>query len=730
MALFTHSLDHLLAELERLDLLVRIQVWRARQLHAGDNGLSPYYISEGEVDALLAQVVGRPLWADVPLSDNVYQTVQTAIAKIHTQIDARKMENKAAGRPLRLDLLSEQFNLLPVDVDILLLCLAPELDLRYLRLYAYLQDDLNLKLPTVDLALNLICPDIEAKAVALQRFQRDAPLIHYQILRLVPTPSYATAPLLAQSFQLNERIRRFLLEDDSLDEALADYVAVVDTRALSGNLPLQTEGAVFHPVVPLKNDTEEKLLILARQTPQQVFYFQGAAHTGRQQMALALGRELGRQLVVVNGRYLQQTEPEAFTNLARLADREARLQNAILYWSDFDGLMLPEKSRQQAALIEMLVNRPDLTILAGADAWHPGARLGTVPSAVIPFTLPAASERATLWASHLNGETEQIDLAQLVAQFRLGDGQIRDAILTAFALARWRDPAKIELKTADLVAASRLHSNQQLAALAQKITPHYHWEDIVLPAEQLNQLRRMCDQFKYRAQVLETWGFEQKLALGKGLNALFSGPPGTGKTMAADIMATELGLDLYKIDLATVVSKYIGETEKNLAHIFSEAETSNAILFFDEADALFGKRTEVKDAHDRYANLEISYLLQRMDEYEGVVILATNLRQNIDRAFLRRLHFIIEFPFPSVDDRRRIWQQIWPAAAPLDEQVDLDLLADKLEISGGHIRNIALAAAFLAAADNSVICKHHLAEAAESEYKKIGKLLDTVKLAP
>ena len=193
---------------------------------------------------------------------------------------------------------------------------------------------------------------------------------------------------------------------------------------------------------------------------------------------------------------------------------------------------------------------------------------------------------------------------------------------------------------------------------------------------------------KYRASVYDEWGFDRKLALGKGLNVLFAGPSGTGKTMAAEIIAGELGLDLYKIDLSTVVSKYIGETEKNLARIFAEAETSNAILFFDEADALFGKRSEVRDAHDRYANIEISYLLQKMEEYEGVVILATNLRKNMDDAFVRRMHFTVEFPFPAEHDRRRIWERIWPDVTPRSPDLDLDFMARRFEIAGGNIRNV------------------------------------------
>jgi SpoVK/Ycf46/Vps4 family AAA+-type ATPase len=238
----------------------------------------------------------------------------------------------------------------------------------------------------------------------------------------------------------------------------------------------------------------------------------------------------------------------------------------------------------------------------------------------------------------------------------------------------------------------------------------------------LAQLREICDYVKYRPVVFEKWGFDRKISMGKGLNVLFCGPSGTGKTMAAEIMSRELGFDLYKIDLSTLISKYIGETEKNLSRIFREAESSNAILFFDEADALFGKRSEVRDSHDRYANIEISYLLQKMEAYDGMVILATNLRKNMDDAFVRRMHFAVEFPFPGYPERRRIWQQIWPSELPQGTDLDLDVMAHQLEVAGGNIRNIALAAAFLAAADGQVVRMDHIAHAARREYQKMGKI--------
>ena len=248
------------------------------------------------------------------------------------------------------------------------------------------------------------------------------------------------------------------------------------------------------------------------------------------------------------------------------------------------------------------------------------------------------------------------DLNGLASKFRFTGGQIKDAISTAGEIAKAENPDFPVLSAETLYEGCKARSNQRLSSLAVKINPHYRWEDIVLPKDTMEQLKEVCGFIKYRGTVYSDWGFEKKLSLGKGLNVLFSGPSGTGKTMAAEILAREIKLDLYKIDLSSIVSKYIGETEKNLNKIFKEAETSNSILFFDEADALFGKRSEVKDAHDRYANIETAYLLQKMEEHEGTVILASNFRKNMDDAFLRRLHFTIEFPLPDEKSREVIWR--------------------------------------------------------------------------
>jgi SpoVK/Ycf46/Vps4 family AAA+-type ATPase len=277
---------------------------------------------------------------------------------------------------------------------------------------------------------------------------------------------------------------------------------------------------------------------------------------------------------------------------------------------------------------------------------------------------------------------------------------------------------------ADLEEACRRQSGQRFGSFARKVTARPAWDDLVLPGDRVQWLRVLCDHARHRGTVFDRWGFDRKLPSGKGLGLLFTGAPGTGKTLAASVIATELGLELYQIDLASVVSKWIGETEKHLGRIFDEAERGHSVLLFDEADALFGKRSEVHDAHDRYANLETSYLLQRMEAHEGIVILASNFRRNLDEAFVRRLRFIVEFPLPDERERLRIWERIWPADAPRAPDLDLGTLARRFELTGAHIRNIALAAAFLAAADDQPIAQRHVLHAAHREYQKLGKMVD------
>jgi SpoVK/Ycf46/Vps4 family AAA+-type ATPase len=280
-----------------------------------------------------------------------------------------------------------------------------------------------------------------------------------------------------------------------------------------------------------------------------------------------------------------------------------------------------------------------------------------------------------------------------------------------------------KLSYRDIAAAVRRQCGGELARMATRITPRADFSNLVAPAEVRNQLREICARVATRDTVAHEWAEDSVHARSTGVTALFVGPSGTGKTLSAEALANELGLDLYRIDLAGIVSKYIGETEKNLDRVFAAAAHANAVLFFDEADALFGKRSEVKDAHDRYANIEVAYLLQKMEQFDGLAILATNLKQNLDEAFARRLTFTVTFPFPEEAERRQLWETLWPPRAPRADDVDLNWFAHEYRLSGGNIRNAVLAAAHLAAADGRIVTRAHLLHATRREYQKPGKNL-------
>jgi hypothetical protein len=394
--------------------------------------------------------------------------------------------------------------------------------------------------------------------------------------------------------------------------------------------------------------------------------------------------------------------------LARLWAREAVLRRGLL-WIDASGL--DERSAREMgtfadSLRSLLVVTGDAVLpLRRAQHRVLGAPLDT-------------ERRLALWRSALGTHAKalQADLPPVAEQFQLPHSAM-------LRVAQRLQAAPGQLSAAGLWQACREEARQGLDGLAQRIDARATWDDLVLPNAALASLRTMASQLRQRGRVYRAWGFADRTARGLGISALFSGGSGTGKTLAAEVLANALQLDLYRIDLAALVSKYIGETEKNLARVFAAAEASGAILLFDEADALFGKRSEVKDSHDRYANIEVSYLLQRVETYRGLAILTTNLKQAIDPAFLRRLRFIVQFPFPDEGARAAIWERAFPPAAPLGS-IDIGKLM-RLSLSGGHIRNLALNAAFLAADAGSAITMQHLRCAAESEFAKLERPLPT-----
>jgi len=667
--------------LARLDERLRGAVAAARAAYGDEAAGDPHrglYVGDAEVDRLLARTPGAPLLG--PAGGGI------------------------AGEGTPLDGLARTFDLDPFDLDVVLVALAPELDLRYERLYAYLQDDVTRRRPGVDLMLNLLCATPDERVARRRHFAADAPLVAAGVLALDADPAQPQAPLLAHAVRLDEAVVRLLLGQEGLDTRLAGWCELVVPAA---DTPLDPE--LERTIAPLLGGPV-------------CLVFHGPPGGGKRRAAEALAARAGAPLLACD--LTRALEPEDdFERRLGLAARDARLQEAVLYLTGLDAVR--ERPGAYRVLLRTLARPGTTAIVAGAAPWAPAREDGQAPPAVVPvaFPVPPAAARHAAWKDALGRSVAADALEGLAERFRLTAGQIADAAAAARAAARRRAGDGTAPLPEELYAAARAQAGQGLAALARKVDGHYRWGDIVLPSDRLEQLQEICDQVRHRSRVYDDWGFERKLSLGKGLNILFSGPSGTGKTMAAEIMAGELALDLYAIDLSTVVSKYIGETEKNLSRIFAEAATANAIIFFDEADALFGKRSEVRDAHDRYANIEIAYLLQKMEEYEGVVVLATNVRKNMDDAFVRRLHATIDFPLPGEADRRRIWEGIWPEETPRTDDVDLALLARRYELAGGNIRNIALGAAFLAAADGGAVGMRHLLHATRREYQKMGKVM-------
>jgi ATPase family associated with various cellular activities (AAA) len=578
---------------------------------------------------------------------------------------------EAATVALGLDLL---------DSAVLGVCAAPELNPRFGRLYAYLQDDVTRKLPSPRLVGHLLEGEGVSAADVMTSFELRAPLRRLGAVRLLGD---AQTPLAERPIKVADRLAAFLL-GARMDE--------LPTPARMRLVPMPAhdpgrDHAVSAVTAMLRHDSTLPAVL-----------------AGPDAESL-LAKAYGRPLVVVHVRDMESREAIAEAMLA------SAMEDRPLVFEGLEDLDPGERAR----VLRALEQRSERTVIA-APHRTAALALGERTVLLVEAPPPTFAERRQAWAD-LTGSEQTGDVA---AKFRLSIGQIVEAAevarLAATAAGR---PVPTPV---DLDLGARQASSSRLGELAARLPPGFHWDDLVLPERQRELLQSISAYLRHRDRVLSDWGYEKAVARTQGLKVLFAGESGTGKTMAAQVLAAELGLEIFRVDLATIVSKYIGETEKNLDRIFGAAEGSNAILFFDEADALFGKRSEVSDSHDRYANIEVAYLLQKMEGYAGAVILATNFRRNIDDAFVRRLDFVIDFPFPEADDRRRIWQLLLPDEAPLAEDIDLDFLAAQFKLSGGAIRNCSLSAAFQAADDGGVIEMRHLVRAVAQEYGKQGRL--------
>ena len=724
---------HLQIELQRVDLRLQraVQLWQLAGQNP-DDAFRGLYVSDDEANALLARPVSANWGQTATLPAEATQALERNAARIQTESSAILDEATKQRHRLPLVHLVQAFGLSRFEIDVLLLCIAPSVDLRYERIYGYLQDDVTKKRPTVNLALDLLAEPGIGRLSLLAVFNRDAPLVRHRLIELVPPADGAPtsgeeAPLLAHTLQIDEGLLSWLMGSYRPHAMLIGYLSY--TRA-----PDTIPDAFVNP---------EITQALVQGTEPAIYLFHGPDEDLKRGAAALLAQSTGQPLLMVDLAGLTEKRKIDPQRAVQTVLRDARLLDAIPVLGGWDVCLVNDTT--PPALLHELSAFPGPIVLAGQRLWHPQGSPRSRRLLQVAFPVPAYPQRRLLWRHFAGfGEAESsLDAAldALAGQFALSSGQIRDAVATArdYAVAHGigaqkgvaDDAAGGEATTSSgaalsaewLFAAARAHSNPRLAQLASKITPRYSWEDIVLPEDQLALLHEIIDTVRGRPQVLDVWGLGAKLTSSRGVTLLFSGPPGTGKTMAAQIIAGALGLDIYRIDLSTIVSKYIGETEKNIERIFREAEQSNAILFFDEADALFGKRSEVRDSHDRYANIEVSYLLQRMEAYDGITILATNLRGNLDEAFTRRLQFAVSFPFPESEDRLLIWQTLFPPDIPRTPDIDLAYLAERFRLAGGNIRNIIVSAAYLAAADGDSIAMSHLLHGTRRELQKMGRLV-------
>lgn len=703
------SLEHLQVELGRIDLLVRQEVrrWQLAGQDPNDN-FRGLYMTDEQVNATLNRPFGTNWGHTIELSAEDNESIERGMRQLKRYTRDIRERARRMKQPLRLDHLTQAFNLNPFEVDTLLICLAPHLDLRYERVYGYLQDDITRKRPTINLILDLLCEPGLERIKQLPHFADNAPLFKYHIMERSVEQGAPEPPMLRQPLTLDKAVVTWMLGDYQTNNELLAYTNLILPRKE------KTNGV-------LSQEIRDALQTAVKKQPAIIFH--GSDKANQQAAAIFFASQLlQRPLLIVNlgGVISAGIEP---LQAMRTALRDAHMTNAIPYLIGWDAVL--DGHSPPPAIFTELCEYPDHIIVAGEKQWHPKGINRTRYLLWLEFDIPNYLQRISLWEHYIANKeitiaTGDLDLNELSGQFGLATGQIRDAVSSAMDIATHQSR---ELKMEDLFLAARMHSNPSLSNLAHKIVPRYTWDDIILPDDQLTILHELIATVRGRALVLETWGVGKKLASSKGVTVLFAGPPGTGKTMSAEVVANELHLDLYKIDLSTIVSKYIGETEKNLEKIFAEAQSSNAILFFDEADALFGKRSEVKDAHDRYANIETSYLLQRMENYDGVTVLATNLRANLDEAFTRRLQFALDVPFPEKEYRLRIWKTLFPVGVPRSPDIDFEYLTNRFRLAGGNIRNIIISAAFLAASEKVVVDMKHLLHATRRELQKMGRLI-------
>ncbi|HET7502316.1 MAG TPA: AAA family ATPase [Kofleriaceae bacterium] len=658
-------------------------------------------LSSGSSFGPTSEEVAIALGGHVPLEHDPAKDEEVAAAQA-------QLRQLLAARPEPLlARLVRVFTLSDLDLAIVCVLLAPELDHELERAYAFALDDFTRKRGDIGFIARVIAAgDAQMVDRVLLRFDDTAPLRRHGV---VTVGQAQDMPATMRPARLADRIVGFLRGHDTVDELVHGLVRI-------GELAPRRTDVVMNPDLvqriarALDDRSAAPRVLLA-----------GPEGAGRGLIAEALFGERGRSSVRIDLAGIVAEGKVAERVAAAL--REAALRDAAAI---VDGGTAIDRDAPRAVVHAIANSTADLAVpVVFTLASHPSWLVEVVPALVeLDVPAPTFRERLELWRRALAGTVVAADDVEIVAsRYAFTGATIARAAHRASQSARLRDPERPEVTLDDLGDAARLMFSHRLGAMAQRIPIGFSWSDLVLPRDTHEAVKEVVRFARYRSFLLEEWGFSAKLPYGRGVSAIMAGPPGTGKTMVAQLLAKELGYDLYRIDLSQVVNKYIGETEKNLAKIFDEAETSHAVLFFDEADSLFARRTDVKSSNDRYANLEVNYLLQRMETFDGVTLLATNLEQGLDDAFKRRVRFSILFELPEEAERKKLWISMFPPKVPLAPNIDWDLMAKRFEMAGGYIKKAALRAALIAAEARRPITTADLVEAARQEYREMGRII-------
>jgi len=622
--------------------------------------------------------------------------------------DAAKAMDEAAKiqPPPALHILADRFGLSRFERDVLLLCAAIELDTSIASLCNLAQGSSNRSYPTFALALALF------EEPAWEALSPERPLRYW---RLVEINQPGAQALTTSALRADERIVNYLKGLNYIDDRLTPFLVSLNPFGDGQSLPESQQNSTATILHELEARKEASRL--------PVIQLPGSDSASKQLIAWHAASTLGLHLYRLPAEWLPGNPTELDT-LARFVNRESALLPVAFYVDsgelDKPGTETPESNR--SSLLQRFLTRSNcLIFLDTRDVRN----FTTTETITVDVGKPTRSEQQRAWNEAL-GDTAGDSPGSLAGQFNLGLAEIYQIAKMTSASATATTSGDQRTLHERLWDECLTTTRPRLDELAQRLDAKATWPDLVLPQQEMNLLHQIAAQVSQRAKVYEEWGFSKKMNRGLGISALFTGDSGTGKTMAAEVIANDLRLNLYRIDLSAVVSKYIGETEKNLRRLFDAAEDGGAILFFDEADALFGKRSEVKDSHDRYANIEINYLLQRLEAYRGLAILATNMKNALDAAFTRRLRFIVNFPFPGIGERREIWRDVFPPET-LTVGLDLDRLS-RLNLTGGNIHNVALNAAFLAAKTNQPVTMPLIFEAARAEFGKLERLVSEADL--